>query len=315
MNPIQVYKPNTSVYGTNIHGKYIHGHHIHGKHIHRNHISGVSHNTGYFTEKIIEDIFEIYLSIKDLKDEEILQDPSNHLRTIFQRLEHLIALNIYGKSAEPILCDSVFNSTFDAIARFRSLYTAKLEIEHAHSILESKHPMEMLKNFNYISNYLKLSRTEYRGARLKAGDSVVFLGSGPLPLTLIVLCRWYGLKGIGIEQNPDRAELSRKVLEKLGLSDQIKIINGDHLTLPLKTRSDLIMIAAQAEPKKEIFNHLAKVLPEGTKLSYRIYEKGLRRLLDTFSLFELPEQFEEYLRVRPEPPVNNTVVFVTKKVC
>ncbi|HJH30642.1 MAG TPA: methyltransferase [Methanosarcinaceae archaeon] len=303
MNPIQVYKPNPSVNGTSVYGK-----HVHGKHS-----SGVSHSTGYFTEKVIEDIFEIYLSVKDLSNEEILQDSSNHLRNLYQKLDHLIALNIYDKSAEDILCNSAFNLAFDDITRFRSLYTAKLEIEHAHSILESKHPMEILKNFNYISNYLKLSRTEYQGAKLKPGDSVVFLGSGPLPLTLIVLCRWYGLKGIGIEQDPYRADVSRKVLEKLGFSDQIEIINGNHLTLPLETRSDLIMIAAQAEPKKEIFDHLAKVLPKGTKLSYRIYEKGLRRLLDTFSLFELSEPFEEFLRVRPEPPVNNTVVFATKK--
>ncbi len=299
MSSIQIYKPTTSVYGTDIYGK---------------HISDVSYSTGDFTEKIIEEILEIYSSIKDLKDKEILQDPSNHLRPIFQRLDHLIALNI-DKSEEAILCDSAFNFAFDAIARFRSVYTAKLEIEHAHSILESRDPWEMLTNFTYISNYLKLSQTEFQGARLKPGDSVVFLGSGPLPLTLIVLCHWYGLKGIGIEREPDRAELSRKVLKKLGLSDQIEIINGDQLTLPLKTRSELIMIAAQAEPKNEIFNHLAKVLPVGTKLSYRIYEKGLRRLLDTFYLFELPEQFEEYLRVQPEPPVNNTVVFVTKDVC
>jgi hypothetical protein len=293
MSSIQIYKPTSSVYGTDIYGK---------------HISGL-YSTGDFAEKINEEIFEIHSSIKDLTEEDIFQDHSNHLRTIFQRLDHLIALD---KSAEVILYDSEFNLAFDAIARFRSLYTAKLEIEHAHSILESRDPWEMFINFNYISNYLKLSLTEFQGAGLKRGDSVVFLGSGPLPLTLMVLCHWYGLKGIGIEMEPDRAELSRKVLEKLGLSGQIEIINGNHLTLPLETRSELIMIAAQAEPKNEIFNHLAKVLPVGTKLSYRIYEKGLRRLLDTFYLFELPGQFKEYLRVQPEPPVNNTVVFVTK---
>jgi len=101
------------------------------------------------------------------------------------------------------------------------------------------------------------------------------------------------------------------VLAKLGLSDRIKIIDGNHLTLPLKEKIELIMVAAQAEPKREIFNHLAKVLPAGTKVSYRIYEKGLRRLLDTFSRYELPAQFDEYLRVRPKPPANNTVVFLT----
>jgi hypothetical protein len=41
------------------------------------------------------------------------------------------------------------------------------------------------------------------------------------------------------------------------------------------------------------------------------YEKGLRRLLENASFPELPEPFQEYLRIRPEPPVNNTVVFLT----
>ncbi|MCD4767880.1 MAG: methyltransferase [Methanosarcinales archaeon] len=264
---------------------------------------------------IIAELLNINSNTKDLKDQDILHSTSNHLGTYFHRLDYLAAMDIDDQLAEETICDPEYNSVLEAIVRFRNLYSLRLEIENAKAILASEDPWEVLKNFTHFPNYLQLAQTEYHGSELKPGDTVIFLGSGPLPLTLIALCHWHGLKGIGIERDPDRAELSRKVLEKLGISDQIEIINGDQLTLPLKTRSDLIMIAAQAEPKKEIFNHLAKVLPVGTKLSYRIYEKGLRRLLDTFSVFELPEQFEEYLRVRPEPPVNNTVVFVTKKVC
>jgi len=73
------------------------------------------------------------------------------------------------------------------------------------------------------------------------------------------------------------------------------------------------MVAAQAEPKKKVFERWQKNLPGGTKVSYRLYEKGLRRILDGSSLFELPSGFEEYLRVQPEPPVNNTVVFLKRK--
>ena len=46
--------------------------------------------------------------------------------------------------------------------------------------------------------------------------------------------------------------------------------------------------------------------------SYRIYEKGLRRLLNNRSMFELPPEFTEHIKVRPEPPVNNTCVFAVK---
>lgn len=63
------------------------------------------------------------------------------------------------------------------------------------------------------------------------------------------------------------------MIERLGLSDRIRIIKGNHLMLPIEAPVDLIMVAAQAEPKDTIFNHLATIMPAGTKISYRIYEK------------------------------------------
>ena len=265
----------------------------------------------YAAESVTEEIMAIYSAIQSIEAEESYQNISNNLNTVFQRLDYLIAQDICDKRAEEFIYNPGFSSAFDAISCFRSLYTAKIEVEHAKAIIKSKDPWKTLKNFAYIPNYLQLAKTENQGSPLKPGDHVLFLGSGPLPISLIILCRLYGLRGVGIEQEPDRAELSRIVLQKLGLSDRIKIIAGNHFSLPLEEKSELIMVAAQAEPKKAIFDHLANVLPAGTKVSYRIYEKGLRRLLDTFSRYELPEPFVEYLRIPPKPPVNNTVVFLT----
>ncbi len=284
-----------------------------------------SKNTCYCAGAITEEIKEIYSAIKGRGKKEIFQDspPSNGLNNVFRRLDRLIALDICDKRAEEILSSSRFNSTFEVLTRFRSLYTAKLEIEHAKLVLASRDPWRTLRNFAYFPNYIQLARTEFQGAGLKPGDRVLFLGSGPLPLSLIVLCARYGLRGVGIERERERAELSRRVLARLGLSGKIEILEGDHFSLPLKERkererneseserAELVLVAAQAEPKWEIFDHLAAVLPAGTKVSYRVYEKGLRRLLDTFSGYELPEHLEEYLRLRPKPPANNTVVFLT----
>jgi hypothetical protein len=263
-----------------------------------------------FIRKITEEIAAIHHSIKDFVDRGVYQDPTGHLKAVFRQLDYLIALDIDNRSAEDILSNFRFNSAFDAISTFRSQYTAELEAEQAESILKSEDPWNALTNFTYLPNYIQLAQTECRGAGLKPGDTVLFLGSGPLPLTLIILCHQHGLNGIGIEQYPERVELSRRVLEKLGLSSQIRIIHGNHLMLPLAETSDLVMVAALAEPKKEIFDHLASVLPAGTKISYRTYEKGLRRMLDTFYRYKLPEQLREYLRIPPEPPANNTSVFL-----
>ena len=276
-------------------------------------IIDVSNSMSHSQQSITKELLRIYLVTKDLTDQEILHNNSNHLNTYFQRLDYLAALDVDDQSVQEIVCKLGYNPALEAIVRFRNLYSLRLEIEKAKSILDSKAPWAVLKKFTHFYNYTQLARAENQGSELKPGDKVVFLGSGPLPLSLIVLCHQHGLRGIGIEQDPDRAELSRKVLAKLELSDQIEILDGNHFKLPLKTGCELLMVAAAAEPKKEIFDHLAKVLPEGAKISYRIYEKGLRRLLETSSFIELPEQFNEYSRNRPEPPVNNTVVFLTKE--
>ena len=266
-------------------------------------------------EIIIAELLNIYSTTKDFKDQDILHSNSNHLGTSFHRLDYLTALDIDDQLAQETICNPEYNSVLEAIARFRNLYSLRLEIENANAILASEDPWEVLEHFTHFSNYLQLAKTEYQGSELKPGDTVIFLGSGPLPLTLIALCHWHGLKGIGIEQDPDRAELSRKVLKKLGLLDQIRIIHGNQFILPLENKCDHLMVAAGAEPKQEIFDYLANVLPGGFGISYRIYEKGLRSVLETCSSFELPEQFVEYLRIRPEPPVNNTVVFLKKEFC
>jgi len=272
----------------------------------------VSNIMNHSSESIIKELSTTYLVTKDIKDQEILHSHSNRLKTFFQRLDYLAALDLDDKSAEEILSAPEFDSALESIVRFRNLYSLRLETENANSILDSEDPWGALKHFTHFPNYLQLALTEYQGSGLEPDDSIVFIGSGPLPLTLIMLCHQHGLRGIGIEQYPERAELSRRVLMQLGLSDQIKIMDGNHFRLP-SNGCKLVMVAAAAEPKKEIFDYLAGVLPAGTKISYRIYEKGLRRLLETSSFLELPEQFEEYLRIRPKPPVNNTVVFLTKK--
>ena len=126
------------------------------------------------------------------------------------------------------------------------------------------------------------------------------------------LYKEYGVKGIGIEQVPEYANLSQKLVKALELTDSVRIISGNHLSLPAHEKVQMVMVGADACPKDKIFTHLAKTLDNGTKLSYRIYEKGLRRLLDDKPVLDIPHEFREYARIRPKPPVNNTSVFLVR---
>lgn len=262
---------------------------------------------------LIIELREICALVKNTKEDKILEEYSPELQSAFKRLDELAALDASEEFVNELLRSGEFNSLVSVISNFRFLYNLRLEIEEAKNLISSGKPWEILRNFPFYQNYLQLARTEYVGAGLKSEDSILFLGSGPLPLSLLVLCNEYNLSGLGIEKDEERANLSRELIRKLGLFGKIQITTGDHFNLLSETGYDLYMIAAQAEPKGEIFNYLAKILPPGSKVSYRIYEKGLRRLLNCNSYFDLPAEFEEYLRMQPQPPVNNTVVFLKKK--
>lgn len=268
---------------------------------------------------ILKEILDLYKDIRKLSDEEILFCSPERPEKLFLRLDALITRDLGSDVVSILLNKQELEPIFFHINRFRNLYTVRLETGYAKEILVSQSPWDVLEEFPFYKNYLRLVRTEYEGLGIKAGDRVFFLGSGPLPLTLIVFFKYHEVKGTGIEQNPDRAWLSIETLDKLGLSKDITIINGSHFSLNQidfldpYTGAKALMIAAQAEPKKEILDYLLKVIPSGCRISYRIYEKGLMKLLNRDFLLDLPEGYREYKRIRPEPPAYNTVVFLEKK--
>ncbi len=261
---------------------------------------------------IKNEFMDIYHPVSTLTGDEILNGPQDSFRPCFENLQCLIARDVDDQAAGIMLSDREFYEAVKHLSHLKRINGLRMEIAYARSIITAPDAWEHIKRFPYYPNYLGLARMEYEGANLKPGDRVVFLGSGPVPLSLISLCKQYGLGGVGIEKVQEYADLSTKLIETLGLADHIRILQGNHFSIPIEKARLLIMVGADACPKDEIFAHLAKTVPGGTKISYRIYEKGLRRLMDDQPVAAIPPEFEEYTRIRPKPPVNNTSVFLIK---
>ena len=250
--------------------------------------------------------------LRDLRADDIAQAPDRVYRSHLAGLNRLAATPVPDEIVAELASDESLAPMIGRIAQMRRLIGLKLEMQLAESVILHRDPWSLIKKFTYYANYVSLARMEFEGAGLKSGARVVFLGSGPLPLSLICLSEAYGIKGVGIEQDRQIAGLSKKMIQTLDLDPLITILHGDQFLLPLDEACALVMVGADAVPKKTIFEYLARVFPPGQMISYRIYEKGLRRLLDDQSVFELPKEFKEYARVRPEPPVNNTCVFAVR---
>ena len=256
---------------------------------------------------------EIYRAVGHLSDQDVLAGPGREFEQHFQRLHPLAATEVNDEQAFEMMADPEFKARIRRIAQLKTIYGLRLEIERARAIIAAPDPWRAVKAFPFYPNYVRLADMETAGGNLHAGDRVVFIGSGHLPLSLICMARQYGIQGVGIERETEYAELSQKLLGVLGLERKIRIIHGDHHYLPLEPPLSLVMVGADARPRKVVLDYLAKTIEPGEKLSYRIYEKGFRRFLDAQEPFALPDGFKEIGRVRPEPPVNNTAVFVIRR--
>lgn len=132
------------------------------------------------------------------------------------------ALGVDEKSIEVILKSPDYDILVAAVSDFRFLYNPKLETEKAKNLLESSNTWKTIWNFIIYPNYLQLAWTEYTDSGLNPKDCILFLGSSPLPLSIIVLCRECDLFGIGIEQDGKKCSPFRAGNAHIELSNSIE---------------------------------------------------------------------------------------------
>ena len=258
------------------------------------------------------ELLRIDAELGRLTDRQFENAPKAVYQSHLAKLNRLAASPVADEVVQRLMADEALRPAIKRISHLKRQNGLRMEIEFGESLALGPDPWARLKQFVYYPNYLALARMEQAGAGLHAGDRVIFLGSGPLPMSLICLFRQYGIQGVGIEQDQAHAARSERVIQQLGLVEAIQIRQGNHFALPLEVPGDLVMVGADAMPKAEIFTHLAAVLEPGRMISYRIYEKGLRGLFDPASAVDLPLEFAETARIRPEPPVNNTSIFAVR---
>lgn len=213
-------------------------------------------------------------------------------------------------SAKHILDDEKMNRALKLIRKFYVYVGARLEMENALKILNSDNPREVLDSFHFYERYIGLINNESKLAKFNEEKTFLFLGSGPLPLTLIMFNEVFGCKCIGIEQQEDVAQLSRKVLKKLNLDDDIKIVIGNENTIA-DLDYDILMVAAFAEPKERVFSNIWDVVSEKTPVLYRTYT-GMRAILYSPVTEKDTRGFHKEVMLLPTGNTNNTSVLIRK---
>lgn len=116
----------------------------------------------------------------------------------------------------------------------------------------------------YVPTGKKAAQRMFELAELKAGETVVDLGSGDGSL-LIVAARDFGAKAIGYEFNPWLCLIARLRIRLAGVSDQVEIRRANFFKADLP-QADVIACYLLNDVQKKLEPRLIEFYPTGTRL-------------------------------------------------
>jgi len=251
--------------------------------------------------------------IKKYTLEMLKELPPDDLYRLYQVLDDLTHMNAGVHLSGLLLEEPEIQKELPDIRSYYTNFFSIHEIHLAKSLLNGRVPWKTLESFPLYPRYLALVKNQIEAMNVRPGTRIAFLGSGPVPISLILMSRFYNICSVGLDNNPETVELSQKVIHRLGLDKSIEIICGDDSHLK-HLKWDTVLVAALSEPKKRIFQNLHEILKQKkqTPVIFRTYT-GMKAVL--YKPVQ-PEDIKGFKIVNVIPPtgrINNTIVFLNLK--
>lgn len=138
--------------------------------------------------------------------------------------------------------------------------------------------------------YKSMLKRELKLSGLKPGANVLHIGSGPSPYTALFL----GRKGFRVEAldcNNCAVKEARRVVEKNGMEDNIKVVCGDGCTFKQK-KYDAVWVSLNVYPKRKVLGQALESLKDEGVLIYRNLPRWLSALIKSSVNDTWPECFQ-----------------------
>ena len=258
-------------------------------------------------------IHELYITLSSAPS---LQ-PAEEINVAFNELVELSSEASNQTTAE-LLSDPEIQSIMPRLRAMCSEGEGHLEAAWATKITQDKHPSITLEEFPYYENYLKLTELEYRSLSLVGNrpmKRVLFVGSGPLPLSAILLAQQYGLMVDNIDNDADAVASSKKLINRLGLSDSVGVTQADAISFTCYNDYDAIFLASlvglDSTTKQAIIARIQSQMKQGGLLVARTAH-GLRTLLYPPIDSDLIKGLDAKVIIQPLNEVVNSVIILEK---
>lgn len=172
-------------------------------------------------------------------------------------------------SKEDLYLTNQLLNNYELLKKLQNIYETfetNLEISFTKDII-NREKIE-LSSYLLYKRFVKLIKNEIALANIKKDDKVLFIGSGPFPITAILINKFSGCSVTCVEKNKNRSLISRQVIQSLGLSKNIRVFNGKGENMGVNSFS-VAIIALLAKPKSEILDNLLRQAMTGARIICR----------------------------------------------
>jgi nicotianamine synthase len=223
-----------------------------------------------------------------------------------QELLQLLSFRHFGEDMEALLADPVMRAISSNMRRIFAKGSYLYELQAANKLLaKSDLQTALTHEYPFFQQYWRASAMEFQVASSfldEPPQRVLLAGSGPLPLTSIVMTQRFGIHVHNIDIEPRANELACRIAERLGLSQQLSFATADIAECDDLAAFDIVWLAALAggdRDKRRILRHLAQRMRPGAVLAVRTASQ-LRTFLyppvalDDFENFDLKVGVQPY---------------------
>lgn len=266
-------------------------------------------------ELLISQIMQIHTTISKLES----LRPSKQVNTL---LTHLVKLCILPSSVEIEALPQEVKTMRESLIPICGKAEGLLELEFSTFISQTPNPAKNLTLFPYYGNYVKLANYENKILKENGvvdAKKVAFIGSGPMPLSSIILATHH-MESTHFD-NFDIDEKANEVASKIVASDKalekrMKFVTQDIMEAKERLgQYDCIFLAAlvgmRRSEKVKILGHISKYMKEGSVLLVRS-AKGSRAFLYPIVEENDMVNFEVLTIFHPTDDVINSVILLRK---
>jgi len=192
----------------------------------------------------------------------------------------------------------------------------EMEKYYAQKIFASCDTYQEMKRFMYFENYELLSRLEYVNLTYFCPQikNILFLGSGPLPLSAICLVLHYRVHVTLLDMSFEACELSRKLIEKLWLLEYFHFECANAMSFTSSDSFDAVISAAMLftqGDQTDLFENISHL--HAKYFVFRSSEGKRELLYRKLSTTKLQKHFRVLLEIHPKNELVNSIVITQKR--